>query len=121
MDPRYLKGIQLFNEGEYFEAHEIWEDVWGECVGTEKRFYQLLIQIAVALLKWQSGIPGGAEKMYGAAQKNFSQLPKEYLSINISMLNDKFNVLFEPLIAAQEKSSVPFPRRVFQLRLTPKA
>ena len=24
----YLDGIHLFNEGEFFDAHEVWEDCW---------------------------------------------------------------------------------------------
>ena len=27
-DPRYLVGIVHFNRGDYFEAHEVWEDLW---------------------------------------------------------------------------------------------
>ena len=27
-DPRYLRGIVLFNRGDFFEAHEVWEDLW---------------------------------------------------------------------------------------------
>ena len=32
-DPRYLAGIVLFNRGDYFEAHEVWEDLWMETAG----------------------------------------------------------------------------------------
>ena len=27
-DPLYLKGIAYFNACEFFEAHEVWEDLW---------------------------------------------------------------------------------------------
>ena len=36
-DPRYLAGILFFNEGDYFEAHEVWEDLWAESHGDERR------------------------------------------------------------------------------------
>ena len=29
-DPRYLAGIVLFNRGDFFEAHEVWESLWME-------------------------------------------------------------------------------------------
>jgi hypothetical protein len=32
-DPRYLAGVVLFNEQEFFEAHEVWEDLWAESHG----------------------------------------------------------------------------------------
>jgi predicted metal-dependent hydrolase len=48
-DPRYLAGVVLFNRGDFFEAHEAWEDVWVDCAGEERVFYQGLIQAAVGL------------------------------------------------------------------------
>ena len=48
-DPRYLAGIVLFNRGDFFEAHEVWESLWMETFTPEKKFYQGLIQAAVAL------------------------------------------------------------------------
>ena len=43
-DPRYLAGILHFNRGDYFEAHEVWEDLWHDKAGPDRRFYQGLIQ-----------------------------------------------------------------------------
>ena len=43
-DPRYLAGVLLFNGGCFFEAHEVWEDVWAESHGDERRLVQGLIQ-----------------------------------------------------------------------------
>src|SRR5262245_54282863 len=53
-DARYLAGIQLFNHRDFFEAHEVWEDLWQECAGPERRFYQGLIQAAVGLLHFSN-------------------------------------------------------------------
>ncbi|NDD05448.1 MAG: DUF309 domain-containing protein, partial [Proteobacteria bacterium] len=30
LDPRFSKACEHFNQGEYFEAHEVWEDLWNE-------------------------------------------------------------------------------------------
>ena len=27
-DARYLKGIEYFNECEFYEAHDVWEELW---------------------------------------------------------------------------------------------
>jgi predicted metal-dependent hydrolase len=44
------KGIKFFNEGNFFEAHETWEDKWRALEKSpEKYFMQGLIMIAVAL------------------------------------------------------------------------
>ncbi len=91
---QYLEGIHLFNEGKYFEAHEIWEEIWGESVGLEKKFYQALIMVAVALLKRESNIPGGAEKMYQRALERLAELPDSYFGIDIREFEKEFRENF---------------------------
>ena len=40
----YLDGIHLFNDHEFFEAHEVWEDIWHMAYGLKHDFYQGMIQ-----------------------------------------------------------------------------
>ena len=32
-DSRLARGVEAFNAGEFFAAHEIWEELWLEMVG----------------------------------------------------------------------------------------
>ncbi|HET9780408.1 MAG TPA: DUF309 domain-containing protein [Candidatus Dormibacteraeota bacterium] len=63
-----MRGIELFNSGLYWEAHEIWEEEWTpDRKGRESGFFKGLIQIAAGCLhytrhnrrgavnKWRSG------------------------------------------------------------------
>lgn len=63
------RGIELFNQGLYWEAHEAWEEAWTpDRRGPDRGFYKGLIQIAAgclhygrrnrrgALNKWSSGV-----------------------------------------------------------------
>ena len=68
-DARYLAGIELFNRGEFFEAHEVWEDLWHECGSADRRFYQALIQAAVAAHHWGRGNAAGAKRLYHSGRK----------------------------------------------------
>ena len=54
-DPRYLAGILFFNTRDFFEAHDVWEELWADCRGPEQRFYQGLIQAAVGLFHYGGG------------------------------------------------------------------
>ena len=67
-DPRYLAGILLFNRGDFFEAHEVWESLWMETHGPEKPFVQGLIQAAVGLCHFCNGNIRGAVKLYNSAR-----------------------------------------------------
>lgn len=60
------KGIALFNEGKYFDAHESWEGLWlFERDEAEKRFYQGLIMAAGALLHYTRRECAGASALLG--------------------------------------------------------
>ena len=67
-DARYLAGIRLFNEADFFEAHEVWEDLWTDCPLVDRRFYQGLIQAAVGLLHFVNGNVRGAVKLYQSSR-----------------------------------------------------
>ena len=43
-------GIDLYNSGSFFEAHEAWEEVWLDAENSEREFYQGLIQITAAFV-----------------------------------------------------------------------
>ena len=63
IDARLRTGVEQFNRGEFFAAHETWEDLWNDSVGNDKLLLQGLIQIAAGYLKVESGIRAGAIKL----------------------------------------------------------
>ncbi|HEY0556886.1 MAG TPA: DUF309 domain-containing protein [Thermoanaerobaculia bacterium] len=42
-------GIELFNQGRFFEAHEAWEEIWRSTTPEPRELFQGLIQTAAAL------------------------------------------------------------------------
>jgi uncharacterized protein len=82
-DPRYLAGIELFNRGEFFEAHEVWEDLWHECGSADRRFYQALIQAAVAAYHWSRGNATGAKRLYHSGRKYMEPFRPTYMGLAI--------------------------------------
>src|SRR5438874_12872865 len=73
---RFREGIKLFNSGEFFEAHEVLEDVWCAAPAAEKRFLQGLIQVAVALHHHSKENRVGARSLLARARCNLSALEK---------------------------------------------
>ncbi|MFU8892658.1 MAG: DUF309 domain-containing protein [Luteolibacter sp.] len=49
-DPRYLGYFECFNRGDYYEAHDVLEDLWLKTNGPDREFYKALIQIAGAFV-----------------------------------------------------------------------
>jgi uncharacterized protein len=45
----FRTGIDLFNQGRFFAAHEAWEEIWRSTTPEPKDLFQGLIQVAAAL------------------------------------------------------------------------
>ena len=82
-DERYLKGIEYFNEFEFFEAHEVWEDLWQDFHGQGRTFYQGLIQVAVCLHHFVNGNIRGARKLYNSSTKYLSEYGDLYEGLDL--------------------------------------
>jgi predicted metal-dependent hydrolase len=81
-EPRYLAGIVLFNREDFFEAHDVWESLWQDCCGPERKFYQALIQAAVALCHFGNGNLRGAVKLYRSSRDYMSRYGSPYLGLD---------------------------------------
>ena len=71
----YLRGIDLFNYGYYWEAHEAWESVWHACgrIGLTADFLRALIRLAAAGFKAREGRPAGVRRHAAAAAELFER------------------------------------------------
>lgn len=45
----FQEGIDLFNRGEFFAAHETWEEIWRSTTPEPRELFQGLVQVAAAL------------------------------------------------------------------------
>jgi predicted metal-dependent hydrolase len=77
----FEQGIDLFNEGRFFECHEAWEEIWKRSDGELKLFYQGLIQAAVAILHAQRGNLEGAKSLHQKAREKLDPLADEHMGI----------------------------------------
>ena len=66
----YLRGVDLFNRGWWWEAHEVWETLWKE---SRSDYYQGLIQMAAALIKVHIGQWSGAGRLIARARERLAQ------------------------------------------------
>lgn len=57
---KFLKAVELFNRGEWFQSHELIEDLWVHEQGETRDFYQGIIQVGAALYHWKGGNFNGA-------------------------------------------------------------
>lgn len=82
----YLRAVELFNEANFFEAHEAWEDIWRASAEPEKRFLQGLIQVAVALHHHSTGNLAGAKSLLARGSRNLSGYPDDFCGTQVAAL-----------------------------------
>lgn len=103
----YRRGIQLFNQRHFYDAHETWEDVWRESEGPEKKFLQGLIQAAVALHHHSTGNVVGACSLLERARKNLVAYPEDFGGIRVAMLTASLATWRESLSSGRPVPAFP--------------
>lgn len=102
-DPLYLQGIAYFNECEFYEAHEVWEELWADYQGPSRKFFQGLIQSAVALHHFGNGNTGGARKLLGSCQSYLESYRPTHLGLDLEKFIAQMQDCFAELTQSQER------------------
>lgn len=102
-DPRYLAGIEHFNVCDFFEAHEVWEELWTDYRGPDRKFYQGLIQVAVCLHHFGNGNTRGAKKLYLTSLDYLREYRPHHLGLDLEKLFREFEVCLKPIMASSEE------------------
>jgi predicted metal-dependent hydrolase len=122
----YLHGIDLFNSGYYWEAHEAWEGLWHRAGrrGPVAEFLKGLIKLAAAGVKVREGIPRGVAAHAAGAAEHFQQTAEVFGGTEASFAGLRLEELLRlaaeaghlaPGVAAEADNGVrvvfPFPLR----------
>ena len=79
-----IKGLELFNKGDYYGAHEHLEEAWKDDLTAGRELYQGVLQIAVAYFQIQRLNYQGAVKMFRRARKWLDPLPDTCRGIDVA-------------------------------------
>ena len=79
-------GIQLFNEGRYFEAHEELEAAWKDEKGRIRELYQGILEAGVTYLHITRGNYAGAVKVYGRSMRWLKDWPENCRGVEVGQL-----------------------------------
>ena len=101
-DPRFLKGIQEFNERLFFECHETLEEIWLEEHGEDRLFYQGIIQIAAGYFKLEKGVPAGALKLWRTGLDKIAPYAPVHFGISVESLMHAVNADLAKLESNQQ-------------------
>ena len=110
LDARLAPGRAAFNRGEFFAAHELWEDVWRGLAGDERALAQGLIQIAAGLHHLQRGRPRPAARLLARGASKLARAPATTLPIPalVDDVTRLLTALETPGAAAPNPSAIHF-------------
>lgn len=101
----YLYGVDLYNHGFWWEAHEAWEALWRASKKDmySKEFIQGLIKISGAMLKWYQKKSVGMEYLYSGGIEHLKKVCSKYevymgldLMDHIAKLHEHFIMVMAP-------------------------
>ncbi len=110
-DPElFTKGLEHFNRGEFFEAHEVWEELWHTAQGAYHPFIQGLIQTAVAMHHAGNENWRGTRKLMAGALNYLKKGVSASHTIDVDALQDAildFEIALQKKLQG-EKIELPF-------------
>jgi hypothetical protein len=119
----YLRGIDLFNHGYYWEAHEAWESAWNGSgrKGPIADFLKALIQLAAAGVKVREAVPAGVRRHAARAAEILrgvcDQVGQRFCGLDMNAVID----FAEAVAAADPRGSVADAGALFDTLLRPDA
>jgi predicted metal-dependent hydrolase len=94
------RGINLFNEQRFFEAHEEWEQEWRLMTeGEDKTFFQGLIYTAAAFLQYTRRECAGAKELLSRSLSSLRAGMDGHPDISVGQLIDDLTRLRKPFEA----------------------
>lgn len=81
-----ILGIALFNQRQYWKAHEALEEAWKAESGPVRYLYRGILQVGTVYLHIQRDNYVGALKMYSRCQRWLDPFPDHCRGINIAQL-----------------------------------
>lgn len=108
------RGLELFNHGEYFEAHELLELAWNEEPGPARELYRAILQAAVAYLQIERGNYNGAVKMFQRLRQWINPLPEECRGVAVGRLRQETETAYAHLLELGRERIQEFDRRLLK-------
>jgi uncharacterized protein len=109
-DEKFQRGLRHFNAREFFEAHEVWEEIWLVEAEPEKTFLQGLIQLAAAFHHYCRGNPAGAESLLAAGIVKLSRSSENHRGLEIGALRASAKKWARALGAGQMPAARNLPK-----------
>jgi hypothetical protein len=79
----FHKGLQAFNQQQFFQAHEHFEDAWRATPGEAREFYRAFLHVCGGFYRLTQDRPAAAQKFFTHAEKWLAGFPGYFSGFNV--------------------------------------
>lgn len=105
----FLHGVALFNAGQFYQQHDVFEQQWMEEPRAIRELYQGVLQIGVALHQVERGNYRGAIKMLRRGLPRLRSLPPVCQTLDVAALRREARAIHDELVALGPERLGDFP------------
>jgi uncharacterized protein len=116
--PEFEQGITEFNQRQFYACHDILEAIWVDAPETDKRFYQGILQVAVACYHLSNDNLRGAIILLGEAVRRLYDYQPDYEGVNVEQLLEQSVTLLQALQQLQPEQTNNFWQQLWQKQST---
>ncbi len=98
LHPLAREGVERFNAGEFFEAHELLETAWMQDQTTGRDLYRAMLQVAVAYYQVQRENYAGAVKMFLRLRQWINAFPDRCRGVDVARLRQDAFAIYDRVL-----------------------
>lgn len=106
-------GIERFNQGDYYLAHDALEEAWVIDEGPGRDLYRGILQVGIAYYQIENGNYRGAVKMLLRVRQWLDPMPDVCRGVDVATLRDDVDRVYAALVALGEGRIVEFDHKLF--------
>lgn len=114
LHPKAIAGLKLFNQEDYFAAHELLEEAWMEDLSPGRDLYRAILQVAVSYYHIRRGNYRGAVKMMLRARQWLEPLPEVCRGVAAAQLRRQAYRVHDTLLALGPERIAEFDRSLLK-------
>ena len=108
-DYRFEIGMKLFNSGQWYKSHDVFEEIWHETGGPERQILQGILQVAVAQVHLENNNINGATILYGEALGRLKRFHLGNFGLDIEELSNCVSMRLESLQIGKDLDGCKLP------------
>lgn len=108
------KGIEMFNEGHYYDCHDFLEEAWMADESSGRDLYRGILQVGIAYYQIERGNYRGALKMLLRVRQWLAPLPDVCRQVNVTRLREDVERVHHALETLGPEAMDDIDRKLFR-------